>query len=96
MHYMPADGGRPMAGSLATVVPEAVARQHVVWPTNRLNEGGRDHSGRPRIGLRPYENPLPLGFSSFTTGMVLFAGIGLGWLTSTADLRTEGILMAVW
>lgn len=49
-----------------------------------------------RISLRPYGNPLPLGFFSFAVGMVLLAGTGLGWLSTVSDVRTTGILMATF
>jgi succinate-acetate transporter protein len=57
-----------------------------------------DGSGadRNRIVLRPYANPLPLGFFSFGVGMILLAGLGLGWLSSAQDVRATGVLMATF
>ena len=45
--------------------------------------------------LRPYASPLPLGFFCFTVGMVLIAGVGLGWL-GRSDLTTVGVVMALF
>ncbi|MBA8826349.1 hypothetical protein FHX42_003725 [Saccharopolyspora lacisalsi] len=48
-----------------------------------------------RIALRPYGNPLPLGFFSFGIGMVLLAGIAFQWIHGP-DVRVAGILMAAF
>ncbi len=94
MHSMPADGDP------TRTMPDAVARHYVAWLTSSLRELD---SHRPesdglarRITLRPYGNPLPLGFFSFAIGMALLAGIGMGWLSTVADVRTSGILMAAF
>lgn len=81
----------------AKTMPDAVARHYVAWLTSRLREldEQRDRPAR-QVSLRPYGNPLPLGFFSFAVGMVLLAGIGLGWLSTVADVRTAGILMAAF
>jgi hypothetical protein len=55
-------------------------------------DGGPDR----QVTLRPYGNPLPLGFFSFAVGMVLLAGTGMGWLSTVADMRTAGVLMATF
>lgn len=52
-----------------------------------------DDSQSARVQVRPYANPLPLGFFSFGIGMVVLAGIGLG-LISGEEMRTAGILLA--
>ncbi|HEX4224923.1 MAG TPA: hypothetical protein VHZ97_21320 [Pseudonocardiaceae bacterium] len=79
-------------------MPEAVARHYVAWLTSSLREAerGDPENGdlRRHVALRPYANPLPLGFFSFAVGMVLLAGTGLGWLSTVVDIRTAGILMA--
>jgi uncharacterized protein len=49
-----------------------------------------------RAVLRPYANPLPLGFFSFGVGMALLGGLGLGWLTSAPEIRAAGVLMAAF
>ncbi|MGW4568195.1 GPR1/FUN34/YaaH family transporter [Streptomyces sp. NPDC004561] len=48
-----------------------------------------------RVVVRPYGNPLPLGFFSFGIGMALLAGIGLGLITGE-QVRAAGILLAVF
>jgi uncharacterized protein len=55
-----------------------------------------DGAGRTRIVLRPYGNPLPLGFLSFAVGMALLGGAGLGWLSSPQEIRSAGVLMAAF
>ena len=50
---------------------------------------------RTRVMLRPYASPLPLGFFCFTVGMVLIAGVGLGWL-GRGELTTVGVIMALF
>ncbi|MER6983461.1 hypothetical protein ABT317_42535, partial [Streptomyces carpinensis] len=47
------------------------------------------------VTVRPYGNPLPLGFFSFGIGMVLLAGVSLGLLTGD-QVRPVGILLAVF
>ncbi|MFB7596817.1 hypothetical protein [Streptomyces sp. NPDC056160] len=47
------------------------------------------------VTVRPYGNPLPLGFFAFGIGMVLLAGIGLGLVTGD-QVRPAGILLAVF
>ncbi|MFF0791254.1 GPR1/FUN34/YaaH family transporter [Streptomyces spiralis] len=47
------------------------------------------------VTVRPYGNPLPLGFFAFGIGMVLLAGVGLGLLTGD-EVRSAGILLAVF
>jgi succinate-acetate transporter protein len=47
------------------------------------------------VVVRPYGNPLPLGFFSFGIGMALLAGIGLGVITGE-QVRSTGILLAVF
>jgi succinate-acetate transporter protein len=47
------------------------------------------------VTVRPYGNPLPLGFFSFGIGMVLLAGISLGLLAGD-EVRSAGILLAVF
>jgi succinate-acetate transporter protein len=54
------------------------------------------HGDGARVVLRPYANPLPLGFFSFGVGMALLGGIGLGWLSTTQDVRAAGVLMAAF
>lgn len=48
-----------------------------------------------RVFLRPYGNPLPLGFFSFGIGMVLIAGIAFQWMHGP-EIRAAGILMAAF
>jgi succinate-acetate transporter protein len=90
----------PAGGESTQPVPDAVARHYVAWLTSSLREAEHgDHGGdgvARQITLRPYGNPLPLGFFSFAVGMVLMAGTGLGWLSTVADVRTAGILMAAF
>ncbi|HJP76276.1 MAG TPA: hypothetical protein VJ914_18555 [Pseudonocardiaceae bacterium] len=84
-------------GDPATAMPDAVARHYVAWLTSSLRELDEQREAPARqVTLRPYGNPLPLGFFSFAVGMVLLAGIGLGWLSTAADVRTAGILMAAF
>jgi hypothetical protein len=89
-----------MCGEPTPPVPDAVARHYVAWLTSSLREAdsgeARHENIGTRVSLRPYANPLPLGFFSFAVGMVLLAGTGLGWLSTVADLRTAGILMATF
>lgn len=47
------------------------------------------------VTVRPYGNPLPLGFFAFGVGMVLLAGISLG-LVSGDQVRPAGLLLAVF
>ncbi|MEU9242757.1 GPR1/FUN34/YaaH family transporter [Streptomyces sp. NPDC048385] len=47
------------------------------------------------VVVRPYANPLPLGFFSFGIGMALLAGIGLD-LVPADQIRSVGILLAVF
>ncbi len=90
----------PVGGDATQPVPDAVARHYVAWLTSSLRDAEHAYPDgndlRRRITLRPYANPLPLGFFSFAVGMVLFAGTGLGWLSTVADVRTAGILMAAF
>jgi hypothetical protein len=94
MHSTPTDADPPRT------VPDAVARHYIAWLTARLSETGTERAGHdglaPQVSLRPYASPLPLGFFSFAVGMVLLAGTGLGWLSTVADVRTTGILMAAF
>lgn len=53
-----------------------------------------DHEA-PGVVVRPYGNPLPLGFFSFGVGMVLLAGIALGLVTGE-QVRVVGILLAAF
>jgi hypothetical protein len=102
MHATPS-GDLPSAGG-QQALPEVVARHYVARLTGQLHDdqqtapSRRTDSGRggPTMTIRPYGNPLPLGFFSFAIGMVLLAGSGLGWLVSAPDLRTAGILMAAF
>ncbi|MFJ8787634.1 GPR1/FUN34/YaaH family transporter [Streptomyces sp. NPDC102462] len=47
------------------------------------------------VVVRPYGNPLPLGFFSFGIGMALLGGLGLDLITGD-QIRTAGILLAVF
>ncbi|MFF4761707.1 hypothetical protein [Streptomyces sp. NPDC001292] len=47
------------------------------------------------VTVRPYGNPLPLGFFSFGIGMALLAGSGLGLITGD-QVRAAGIVLAVF
>ncbi|MEU6476453.1 GPR1/FUN34/YaaH family transporter [Streptomyces sp. NPDC047017] len=47
------------------------------------------------VTVRPYGNPLPLGFFCFGIGMALLAGTGLG-LISGDQVRPAGVLLAVF
>ncbi|MFE1755686.1 hypothetical protein ACFW88_34995 [Streptomyces anandii] len=56
-----------------------------------------DQSGRETatVVVRPYANPLPLGFFSFGIGMALLAGIGFGAVDGE-QVRAAGVLLAVF
>lgn len=49
-----------------------------------------------RVVVRPYANPLPLGFFSFGIGMVVLAGIGLGVVEPGPPVRAAGLLLAAF
>ncbi|MEU4674046.1 GPR1/FUN34/YaaH family transporter [Amycolatopsis sp. NPDC023774] len=46
-----------------------------------------------QLSVRPYANPLPLGFFCFGVGMAVLGGIGLGVIDGD-QLRMAGILLA--
>lgn len=46
-----------------------------------------------RAVVRPYGSALPLGFFCFGIGMLLLAGLPLGWIAGS-DVRVAGILLA--
>lgn len=52
-----------------------------------------DGLGQIRIVVRPYGSSLPLGFFSFGVGMLVLAGVGLGYVHGP-DVRIAGILLA--
>ncbi|MFK4149921.1 GPR1/FUN34/YaaH family transporter [Streptomyces sp. NPDC004065] len=54
-----------------------------------------DASPGAAVVVRPYANPLPLGFFSFGIGMALLAGIGLGAITGE-QVRTAGVLLVLF
>lgn len=58
--------------------------------------GDDPRSGTARVFVRPFGNPLPLGFFSFGIGMVVLAGIGLGLVEPGPQVRTAGILLAAF
>jgi hypothetical protein len=51
--------------------------------------------GNVRITVRPIASALPLGFFSFGLGMLLYAGLGNGWLHAS-DQHTVGLLLAAF
>lgn len=53
----------------------------------------RDEERIVRVVVRPYGSALPLGFLAFGIGMLVLAGIGLGWIEG-ADTATAGIVLA--
>jgi succinate-acetate transporter protein len=53
-------------------------------------------TGSARVVVRPYANPLPLGFFSFGIGMVVLAGIGLELIEPGPQVRTAGLLLATF
>ncbi|MFC8712198.1 MULTISPECIES: GPR1/FUN34/YaaH family transporter [unclassified Streptomyces] len=54
-----------------------------------------DRARGATVTVRPYGNPLPLGFFAFGIGMFLLAGISLG-LIGGDQMRPAGILLAVF
>jgi uncharacterized protein len=48
-----------------------------------------------RIFVRPYASSLPLGFFSFSVGMLLLGGLANGWL-HPSDRHTVGLLLAAF
>ncbi|MGW4529143.1 GPR1/FUN34/YaaH family transporter [Amycolatopsis sp. NPDC004378] len=58
-----------------------------------MSEYGSSDRRATAVVVRPYGNPLPLGFFCFGVGMVVLGGIGLGLLTGD-QVRTAGILLA--
>lgn len=48
-----------------------------------------------RAVVRPWGSPLPLAFFSFGVGMLLLAGISLGWIAGP-DVRSAGIFLAAF
>jgi len=48
-----------------------------------------------RVVVRPYANPMPLGFFAFGIGMFMYAALSAPWLKPT-EAHTVGILLAVF
>jgi uncharacterized protein len=48
-----------------------------------------------RVVVRPYANPMPLGFFAFGIGMFLYAALSAPWVKPT-EAHTIGILLAVF
>lgn len=51
--------------------------------------------GIVRVVVQPYGSSLPLGFFAFGVGMLVLAGIGLGWIEGQ-DLRSGGLVLAAF
>ncbi|NEB14951.1 hypothetical protein G3I46_00155 [Streptomyces coelicoflavus] len=70
-------------------------------PPDQGHDPGRSEDD-PKSGLRdvtvvvrPYGNPLPLGFFSFGIGMVVLAGIALG-IVGDGQVASAGVLLSVF
>jgi uncharacterized protein len=54
--------------------------------------GAHDGSVSTRIVIRPLGSGLPLGFFSFGIGMLVLAGLGIGWIP-VAETKGAGLLL---